>query len=93
MKPKFELGRVVMTTSVHTWWGRDPELQWRLAECLQRHNSGDWGEVCDDDKRENDFSVENGLRVLSAYTIEGQKIWVITEADRSVTTVLFPEDY
>jgi len=58
---------------------------------LARHVRGDWGEVGDEDWRENDFSVANGLRILSAYTIgAGDKLWIITEADRSATTLLLP---
>lgn len=58
---------------------------------MARHVRGDWGEVGDEDWRENDFSVANGLRILSAYTIgAGDKLWIITEADRSATTLLLP---
>ncbi len=63
-------------------------------EFLNRHLSGDWGELCDEDRRLNDEAVQNGSRVLSVYTLNtGRKIWVITEADRSSTCVLLPEDY
>jgi hypothetical protein len=65
-----------------------------LACVIRRHVQGDWGELCDDDIRENGFSLQNGLRLLSAYRLkDGTKIWVITEADRSVTTVLLPGEY
>lgn len=61
---------------------------------LTRHVTGDWGELDDEDKKENDFSVKNGFRILSAYrTSKGVKIWIITEHDRSVTTILLPEEY
>jgi len=64
------------------------------AKFLDRHVSGDWGELDEEDKRENEFSVRNGLRILSAYTTHaGEKIWIITEADRSATTLLLPEEY
>jgi hypothetical protein len=63
-------------------------------EFLARHQAGDWGEVCGDDAEENELSVKEGHRILSAYTTAaGVKLWVITEADRSVTTVLLPEEY
>ena len=63
-----------------------------IASALRRHVQGDWGEVDEDDWRENDLCVEDGYRILSAYTSKaGEKFWVITEADRSVTTVLLPE--
>jgi hypothetical protein len=63
-------------------------------EFLGRHEAGDWGEVCPEDWAENDLSLREGFRLLSAYTLKtGVKIWVITEADRSVTTILLPEEY
>lgn len=64
------------------------------AHFLRRHLTGDWGELDADDVRENESSLENGLRLLSAYHLsDGTKIWVITEADRSCTTLLLPEEY
>ena len=64
------------------------------ADFLARHQQGDWGEVCDEDKQENEYSVTKRLRILSAYrTSKGVKLWVITEADRSATTILLPDEY
>ena len=61
---------------------------------LRRHMCGDWGEISEDDARENELSLTEGFRLLSAYrTIKGQKIWIITEADRSATTILLPSEY
>lgn len=61
---------------------------------LMRHQSGDWREIPDDDRKENEKSVVAGLRILSSYPIgNGERIWVITEADRSVTTLLLPQEY
>jgi hypothetical protein len=61
---------------------------------LARHAAGDWGELDADDKAENELAVKDGLRILSAYRLaDDTKIWVITEADRSATTILLPEDY
>ena len=61
---------------------------------LRRHMSGDWGEISEDDAQENELSLREGFRLLSAYrTVKGQKIWIITEADRSVTTILLPSEY
>lgn len=61
---------------------------------LVRHIAGDWGDVDEQDRRENELSLVHGLRLLSAYTLNsGAKIWIVTEADRSVTTVLLPEEY
>ena len=61
---------------------------------LRRHISCDWGEVSEDDAQENEISLREGFRLLSAYrTSKGQKIWIITEADRSATTILLPSEY
>ena len=64
-----------------------------LLVYLQRHLQGDWGDLDDEDKAENEFSVENGFRILSAYNTPEGRLWIITEADRSVTTFLLPEEY
>jgi hypothetical protein len=60
---------------------------------LQRHVTGDWGDLDEADKQENELSVQKGFRVLSAYGKGDRKLWVITEADRSVTTILRPDEY
>jgi hypothetical protein len=63
-------------------------------EFLRRHMSQDWGEISDDDVRENELSLTEGFRLMSAYrTAKGQKLWIITEADRSATTILLPDEY
>ena len=63
-------------------------------EFLRRHMSNDWGELSDEDARENELSLKEGFRLLSAYrTAKGQKLWIITEADRSATTILLPSEY
>ena len=87
----FELGQVVATPGALRALQKAEQLP---AEFLDRHVAGDWGELEDEDKQENEFSVRNGFRILSAYTTSaGDKIWIITEADRSATTLLLPEDY
>lgn len=88
----FPLGRVVATPgalALLATAGEDP------AELLSRHQGGDWGEVPTADARENELSVRKGFRILSSYRVGGQetKIWVITEADRSSTCLLLPEEY
>jgi hypothetical protein len=61
---------------------------------LRRHLTGDWGEMDEYDTAVNNRAVEDGDRILSAYTLpSGKKIWIITEADRSVTTILLPDEY
>lgn len=65
-----------------------------VRDALGRHARGDWGEVCPADWEENELSVQDGFRILSVYhDRSGTKFWIITEADRSATTVLLPDDY
>ena len=91
---KFSTGRLVATPGVLQALEDKGLGQDILAGFLRRHLAGDWGDLDDHDRQENDFSVGNRLRILSAYTIpEGPKVWVITEADRSATTFLLPEEY
>jgi hypothetical protein len=64
------------------------------AELLARHVTGDWGDLPKEDKEENELSVRGGFRIFSAYKLSsGVKVWVISEADRSATTILLPEEY
>lgn len=89
--PKFSLGRIVATPGALEAL---EEANQNAFEFLERHQAGDWGELCEDDKSENEFSLKNGFRILSAYrTLHDVKVWVITEADRSVTTLLLPHEY
>jgi hypothetical protein len=86
---KFELGRVLITPGAMEVVAHEA-----VVTALARHASGDWGELSDDDRRENDLSLAEGLRLLSVYrTAGGTKFWIISEADRSATTVLLPEEY
>jgi hypothetical protein len=62
-------------------------------DLLSRHATGDWGELCAFDRCQNQIALHNGYRVLSSYPIWTERVWVITEADRSVTTILLPEEY
>jgi hypothetical protein len=88
----FELGRTVITPAALEAL---KESRQTPHEFLQRHQTGDWGEELDEgDRKENDFSLKNGYRLLSAYkTSKGQRLWIITEHDRSYTTVMLPSDY
>lgn len=65
-----------------------------VDDLLTRHLCGDWGDLSEEDREQNDLALEAGLRVLSSYTLTANvKVWIITEWDRSVTTVLLPDDY
>ena len=90
-QPRFSLGETVATPGALRALaeaGQEP------SSFLSRHVSGDWGEICDGDRQINEDAVNNGDRLMSAYTLRTSvKIWIITEADRSVTTLLLPDDY
>jgi hypothetical protein len=90
MKALFQLGAVVMTQGAKRLM---EELELDPAHYLARHITGDWGDLSADDKKENDYSVTRSLRILSAYGTGDSKLWIITEADRSVTTILRPDEY
>ena len=87
----FPLGQIVATSGalrVLKEAGQGP------TEFLQRYVNGDWGELDDEGRQKNERLVQNGWRILSAYTTSaGEKLWIITEADRSVTTLLLPSEY
>ncbi|QGQ26991.1 hypothetical protein F1728_15310 [Gimesia benthica] len=86
----FSLGQVVATPSALSLLD---EHQKTPAEFLSRHQSGDWGELCKEDQQANDSALKHGDRIFSAYKIDDAKIWIITEADRSSTCILLPEEY
>lgn len=95
--PLFPLGEIVATPGALE--ACNPV---HLTRCLGRHSRGDWGNVCDEDRATNDEAVSAGFRILSAYAIDPAKpakgygencLWIITEADRSVTTFLLPSEY
>lgn len=89
--PLFTLGRLVATPhalKVLEAHGVQP------LSLLQRHVRGDWGELCSEDVQANQEALQDGFRLFSSYLLNADvKVWVITEADRSVTTLLMPEDY
>ncbi len=60
---------------------------------MSRHALGDWGDLGEYDRQENELSIKHGWRVVSVYPVAGQVIWIITDADRSITTILLPEEY
>lgn len=88
-RPRFPLGQLVSTPGALAAVS-PPEL----AAAVRRHQSGDWGDVDPDDRAENEHALAHGFRLLSVYrTAAGTRFWVITESDRSVTTVLLPSEY
>lgn len=87
--PKFSLGALVITAGA-----LDVLDESSVAACVARHASGDWGALCDEDRRENERALLCGSRLFSVYRdAAGRKFYVVSEANRAVTTVLLPEDY
>lgn len=86
---KFRLGRIVITpNAVRTL------AQEEVLAAIARHQSGDWGDVGQDGRDENELSLKEGFRIFSVYHAkDGTRFWIITEADRSYTTCLLPQDY
>ena len=90
-KPLFPLGQLVATPGGAEALANNGSP---IVQILQRHVSGDWGDLDEEDKRANDRAVTEGTRIFSAYHLaDGTKVWCITEADRSATTILLPEEY
>ena len=91
MSTPFSAGKVVATAGALDALSRIGE---NPLTYIARHVAGDWGDLEEEDRLENDRSLRDGSRLLSAYHLrDGTKIWIITEADRSATTVLLPEEY
>ena len=90
-KPLFDLGQLVATPGALAALEKSGQSP---MDFLSRHVMGDWGEVSEDDRKENQFSLEKGFRLLSSYQTNAREwVWVITEADRSHTTILLPDEY
>jgi hypothetical protein len=85
---KFPLGEIVITTNALRTLSNA-----EINDGLTRHATADWGNVCPDDAELNDNALQDGDRLLSAYGQGEKRFWIITEADRSVTTILLPSDY
>lgn len=89
-----QIGKLVMTKGVHTKTLEDPAFNNFVVESLTKYIQCDWGDTCEEDAKRNDESAKNGERVFAVYKhIRGETIWIITEWDRSVTTILFPSEY
>ncbi len=90
-KVLFSLGQIFLTIEAREALEESNQMP---NEFLAKHQAGNWGLICEDDKRENELSIKEGYRILSSYkTLKGEKIWIITEADRSSSCLLLPEEY
>jgi hypothetical protein len=99
-EPRFELGELCYTPGALDVMQRYQVSPFQL---IARHVAGDWGDVCPEDAQTNEEALQEGSRIFSVYvlppplsegeTLAAAKVWIITEADRSVTTILLPEEY
>lgn len=92
----FDFGNIVFTRGVYKKYTEDANFEFFVDKALQMHTSGNWGDVCDEDWESNQDALSSGGRLFSAYWLDDshtEKIWIITEEDRSTTTVLYPEEY
>jgi len=89
--PLFPAGQIVATPGALALLERTNKTP---IEFLSRHLRGDWGDLCPEDKTENELSLKHGFRLMSSYQVTGnENLWVITEADRAITTLLLPSEY
>lgn len=86
-------GRLVTTRTIAEEMESDPAFVREIASAFVRYQRNDWGELCPEDKAENDQAAERGERILASYQTSKGKVWIITEWDRSATTILFPSEY
>ncbi|MDD5518882.1 MAG: hypothetical protein PHV98_05980 [Candidatus Omnitrophica bacterium] len=95
----FNTGQIVATRGVFDLASENPDFAQFIQKSLNRHIKGDWGDMDEEDKQSNDQGLKQGTRLLSAYNDDRfpkngvATIWIITEADRSATTILFPDEY
>lgn len=92
-QPKFELGVVSWTKGISELLSQDEAFAKFVKNSLRRHAIGDWGDVSGEDRQENELSINRYHRLFSAYNYGSKAIWIITDADRSGTTILFPKEY
>lgn len=90
----FDVGKVMATRGVSDLLGKDRKFEKFVGNSFIRHCNGDWGDLCDEDKNANIYALNHGERLFSKYNYNKDiSIYIITEWDKSVTTILFPEEY
>ena len=92
---KFNMGRLYATAAIHSRMREERQFEYFVRKSMRRYENCDWGDSCEEDKALNDEAVINGDRIFATYiySTDNTKIWIITESDRSATTVLFPDEY
>lgn len=94
----FKMGKLMATAGIDERMQKDLTFAAFVSQSIRRYQNCDWGDTCKEDKASNDYAVKNGERILAVYkqgedAIDPSTIWIITEWDRSATTILFPEEY
>ena len=92
----FKMGQMVMTRGINDRAAMDESFARLLTKFVNRYIRRDWGDLCEEDKQMNDLAIKNGDdRIMGSYKLpnENEKVWIITEWDRSVTTILFASEY
>ena len=90
---KFSLGKLVMTRAVHDNMNSDIDFAIGVLDSMERYNRCDWGDLSESDQAENEQALKECDRIFGLYNIGNEKVYIITEWDRSVTTILFPYEY
>ncbi len=96
---KLQTGRIYLTATINDLIAESELFAKFAVSAITRHKNCDWGDVCKDDALQNTYSLENGSRIISSYNLPSsikamnEKVWIITEADRQHTTMLFPSEY
>ena len=90
---KFELGKVCMTSGIDYAINEDKDYYKELVNCLEKYLTGNWGDLCEEDKQANEDALINNERLLASYLTSKGKVYIITERDRSCTTILFANEY
>jgi len=96
MKKSFTIGQLVATRGVHDLMQENPDFNHFAQSAFLKYRRCDWGDTCESDKEQNDSAVINGERILAEYRHPEHpdwRLWIITEWDRSATTLLFPSEY
>lgn len=94
IKTRFLPGEILYSYKIDARVDKDEKFRDFISDCLFRHVTGDWGDLSEQNKSENEYSLGKYLRIFSSYNYQNdEKVWIVTEADRQHTTVLFPDEY
>ncbi|MCI6265584.1 MAG: hypothetical protein MR598_01905 [Erysipelotrichaceae bacterium] len=89
----FDTGNIVKTRGINEAMKEDNKFKYEVISFFTRYMAQDWGDLCDKDKEENDKALLNDNRILACYLSKKGKVYIITEADRSTTTIMFASEY